>query len=96
MGAAGDLGTDQSGLGVKHVGIHPLQIVPAVVIIAVAGGGGKAGGTDPIFLHSPDHLGLIVFCYLIDFGKTILQPGNDFLTVGVDCRGNPHGFIQFQ
>ena len=69
VGAAGDLGPHQRGLGVEHVGVDPLQIVPPLVVVAVAGGGGEVGGVDPVFLHGGDDLGLVELRILIDFVK---------------------------
>ena len=66
VGAAGDLGPHQGRLRVEHVGVHPLQVVPAVVVVAVAGGGGKVGGVHPVFLHSVEHLALVVLRRLVD------------------------------
>ena len=44
VGAAGNLRPHQRSLRVEHICIDPFQIVPALVIVAVAGGGGKVGG----------------------------------------------------
>ena len=59
MGAAGDLGPHQGGLGVKNVGVDPLQPLPAVVVVAVARGGGEVVGPHPVFLHGGEDLGLV-------------------------------------
>ena len=96
MGSAGNLGTHQGSLGVEHVGIDLFQGVPAVVVVAVAGGGGEAASGDPIFLHGPDHLGLVVFGYLVNGGEPVGKFCQPLLAIGVDRRGNSHGFIQFQ
>ena len=66
MGAAGDLGPHQGCLCMEHVGIDPLQIIPALVIVAVAGGGGEVGGVHPVFLHGHQHLCLIVLRGLVN------------------------------
>ena len=66
VGAAGDLGPHQGRLRVEHVGVHPLQVVPAVVVVAVAGGGGKVGGVHPVFLHGVQDLALVVLRRLVD------------------------------
>ena len=96
VGAAGDLRAHQRGLGVEHVGVDPLQIVPAEIVIAVAGGSGEAGGGDPVFLHRPQHLGLIVFRNLVNGGEAVFQLLQRPLAVGIYRRGDPHGFVKLQ
>ena len=66
MSSAGDVGTHQSGLCVEHIRIDLFQLITAFIVVAVAGGGGKACGTDPVFAERSQYLGLIVFRYLID------------------------------
>ena len=96
VGAAGDLGAHQRGLGVEHVGIDPLQIVPAEIVIAVASGCGEAGGGDPVLLHGPQHLCLIMLRDLVDGGEAVFQLLQRPLAVGVYRRGDPHGFVKLQ
>ena len=84
VGAAGDLGPYQCGFRVEHVGIDPFQIVPALVVVAVAGGGGKVGGVYPVFLHGRNNLGLIVLCGLVDGVKPVPQLRDDPLSVFID------------
>ena len=43
MRTAGDLRTDERRLGVEAVGIDPLEIIAAVIVVAVTAGGGKTG-----------------------------------------------------
>ena len=78
----------------KYIGVHPLQIVPAQVIIAVAGGGREAGRADPVFLHGVDDLGLVIFRHLVDGGKTVLQALQHLFAPGVHGRGDTHFLIQ--
>ena len=94
MGAAGDLRPDQGRFRMKYIGVHPLQVVPAQVIVAVAGSGREAGRTDPVFLHGVDHLRLVVFRYLVNGGKTILQAFQHLFAPGVHGRGDAHFLIQ--
>ena len=68
----------------KHVGVDPLQVVPPLVVIAVAGGSGEVGGVDPVFLHGRQHLGLVVFSRLVNGGKAFLQVPEHGLSVFVD------------
>ena len=93
MGAAGDLGPYQGGFRVEHIGIDLFQGIPAQVIVAVAGGGGKTGGGDPVFLHGRQNLGLIVLGHGINGGKTLTQPFQGFFTVGIDSGRNAHFHI---
>ena len=73
MGAAGDLGTHQGGLRMEDVGIDPLQVVPALVVIAVASGGGEVGGVHPVFLHGADDLALVVLRHGVDGVEPLAQ-----------------------
>ena len=102
MGAAGDLRPDQCRLRVEGVGVDPFQIVPAHVVIAVAGGGGKAGGTYPVFLHGGQNLGLVVLGNGVGLPEAVLQGLQDPLAAVVDlCRDAQtgiqilHGFSSF-
>ena len=93
MGAAGDLGPDQGGLRVEHIGVDLFQSIPAQVIVTVAGGGGKAGGGYPVFLHGGQNLGLIVLRHRVNGGKALTQPLQGLFTVGVDPGRNAHFHI---
>ena len=93
MGAAGDLRSDQSGLSVEHVGVDPLQIVPALVVVAVAGGGGEMGGVDPVFLHGGQHLALVVLCRLVDGVKSGAQVPQNGLAVFIDSPADAQLFV---
>ena len=102
MGAAGDLRPDQCRFRVEGVGVDPFQIVPAHVVIAVAGGGGKAGGPHPVFLHGGQNLSLIVLRNGIGLTEAVLQGLQDPLAAVVDlCRDAQtgiqilHGFSSF-
>ena len=88
MGAAGDLGPDQRRLRVEGVGVDPFQIVPAHVVIAVAGGGGKAGGPHPVFLHGGQDLGLVVLGDGVGLPEAVLQGLQDPLAAVADLCGN--------
>ena len=52
VGTTGDVGSNQSGFRMEYISIDLLQLVTALVVIAIAGGGGKAGGADPVFPES--------------------------------------------
>ena len=90
VGAAGDLRPDQGSLGVEYVGVDLFQGVPAQVIVAVAGGSGKAGGADPILPHGIEHLGLVVFGDGINGGEPVLQTLNGLFSVGVNSGRYAH------
>ncbi len=96
MGAAGNLRTHQGSLGVKHIGIDPLQVVPAEIIIAIAGGAHKTGSRNLVLLHGPQHLGLVMLCHLVHGVKAFLQTGNGLFAVCVNGRRDAHGLIHFQ
>ena len=83
MSAAGDLGTHQSSLRVEHIGVDPLQVVPALVIVAVTGGSGEMGGVHPVFLHGRKDLTLVVLCRLVDGFKPGTQMLQDLLAEGI-------------
>ena len=96
MGAAGDLGAYQGGLGVEDVGIDLLQLFPAYVVVAIAGGGGKAGGGNLVFLHGKEHLALVVLRHAVD-GLEALFEGfqglfSELINLGGDSQGLVHLF----
>ena len=79
MGAAGGLGPHQSRLRAEAVGIHPLQIVPPLVVVAVARGQVEVGGVHPVFLHGSDNLGLIELRHLVNVPELVRQPRQHLL-----------------
>ena len=81
---------------VEELGIYLVQGLPAQVVIAVARCGGKAGGIDPVFLHRPQHLGLIVFRNLVNGGEAVFQLLQRPLAIVIYRRGDPHGFVKLQ
>ena len=90
MGAAGDLGADQRRLGVEDVRIDLLQAFPAVVVVAVAGGGGEVLGADAVFLHGQEDLGLVDLRPLVDGLEAVRQTGQDLLPPVADRFAEPH------
>ena len=46
-------GMNQRGFRVKDLGLDPFQCIPALIVIAVSGGSGEMGGTDPVVPHGP-------------------------------------------
>ena len=93
MGAAGDVGAHQGSFCAEGVCVDLFQLVTAFVVVAVSGGGGKAGGADPVFPECGQYLCLVVFRYLVDFVKTLPQPANGGFSVCVNSRGDAHAFI---
>ena len=66
----------------EDVGVDPLQIIPTLVVVAVASGGGEVGGVDPVFLHGGQNLALVVLRGPIN----AIEPG---------AKGVQHGFTVF-
>ena len=93
MSAAGDLRADQCSLCVEHIGIDLLQIVTACVIVTIAGGGGKVGGVDPVFLHGGQDFSLVVFSNLINCLKAGLQIFQNFFSVFINRTTDAQLFI---
>ena len=60
VGAAGDLGTHQRRLGVEHGGVDILQVVPSLVIVAVARGEIEVPRRQIVLLHGGNDLGLVM------------------------------------
>ena len=61
MGAVDELDAHQSGLGAEDLGIDLVQLVPAQVVVAVAGGAGKVGVGHPVVLEGLQHpLGVLL------------------------------------
>ena len=86
MGAAGDLRAHQRGLGVEGIGVDALQIVATHVVIAIAGGGGKALGADAVFLHRADDLGLIILRHAVDLIEPLPECRQNVLSKLKDLR----------
>ena len=55
MGAVDKLNSHQCGLGAKEVGIDLIQLIPAQVIVTIAGGTGKIAIGYPVFLKGGQH-----------------------------------------
>ena len=95
MGAAGDLGPHQGGLGPEDGGVDLLQPLPAHVVVAVAGGGGKAGRVHAVFPHGKDDLALVQLGHLVDLLKARLQRRQGLLPEGVHLGGDAVFLIDF-
>ena len=93
VGAAGDLGADQGRLGVEYIGVDPLQAVPAVVVIAVAGGSGEVVGPHPVFLHRQQDLGLVGLRRPVNGIKAVPQGFQHGLAPPADLPTEAHLFV---
>ncbi len=67
----------------EDVRVDPLQIVAALVVVAVAGGGGEMGGVNPVFLHSGQNFALVVLRCPVNGVKPGPQGGQDRLAAFV-------------
>ena len=95
VGAAGDLGTHQRRLGAEAVGVDPLQIVAALVVVAVAGGEIEVIGGQPVFLHGGDDLHLVGLGNGVDLGEALRQTGENLLAEGEHGIADAEGFVLF-
>ena len=95
MGAAGDLGAHQRRLGAEAVGVDPLQIVAALVVVAVAGGEIEVIGGQPVLLHGGDDLHLVGLGNGVDLGKALRQTGENLLAEGEHGIADAESFIRF-
>ncbi len=90
MGAVDELDAHQSSLRTKEVSINFVQLVPAQIVVAVAGGGGEVLGADAVFLHSQEDLGLVDLRPLVDGPEAVRQTGQDFFPPVADRLAEPH------
>ena len=95
MSTAGDLGPYQSRLCAEDMSIDALQIVPPVIIVAVAGGGIEMHGSQAVGLHGLDHLGLIVLRHGINVGELGFDLLQNCCTEVQHLLGNTHLGVQF-
>ena len=96
MGPAGDLRADQGGLGPEDGCVDLLKPVAAHVVIAVAGGGGKAGRVHAGVLHGADDLALIELCHPVNVRKPLPQLVQDRFAKFVYRARDPVCFIGLQ
>ena len=93
MSTAGDLRTHKGSLRVEHVSINVFQVVTAHIIVAVAGGCGKAGGGNPVFLHGRQDLCLVILCNAVNGIEAFFQFGNGAFAVLINSRADTHGVV---
>ena len=96
VGAAGDLGAHQRRFGAEAVGVDALQIVAALVVVAVAGGEVEVIGGQPVLLHGGDDLQLIGLGNGVDGREAVFQAGENALAEGEHGVADAEGFVLFQ
>ena len=89
------MGANQSSFRMEYIGIDLLQLVTTFVVVAVTGGCGEAGGGYAILSERGQDLGLVVFRNLVNGVKTRSEPGDGFLAVSINGRGDAHFRIHF-
>ena len=77
----------------KDGGVDPFQVVPALVVIAIAGGGGEVGGVDPVLLHGAEDLGLVVLGGAVDVREAVPEALQRRLPVSEDLGADAQGLI---
>ena len=75
MGAVDKLDAHQSGLGAEDLGVDFVQLIPAQVVIAVAGGAGKVGIGHPVVLECLQHPLGVLLGDGVNAGKLLPQLG---------------------
>ncbi len=88
MGAAGDLRPHQRRLRTEAVGVDPLQRVPPLVVVAVAGGEVEVVGGHAVFLHGGDDLELVLLGDTVDGVKAGTEIGQNGIGKGQHRRGD--------
>ena len=93
MGAAGDLGPHEGRLRVEDLGVDLLQALPAVVVVAVARGGGEVVRPQFRLLHRKEDLQLVGLRHLVDGLEAVLQSGQDRLSTGKKGLAEPQTLV---
>ena len=73
VGTVDELDAHQGGLGAEDLGVDLVQLVPAQVVITIAGGAGKVPLRHPVGLEGVQHPGGVLLRHGVDAGKLILQ-----------------------
>ena len=71
MGAVDELAAHQCGFCTEHLGVDLLQLIPAQVVVAIAGGTTKAGVAHPVVPERLQHFGGVLKGHLLDGGKPV-------------------------
>ena len=69
VGAVDELDAYQGRLSAEEVGVDLVQLVPAQVVVAVAGGAGEVSVGHPVLLKGGQHPGGILLGNGVDAGK---------------------------
>ena len=72
VGAVDELDAHQGGLGAEDLGVDLVQLVPAQVVVAVAGGAGEVGVGHPVGLEGVQHPGGVLLGDGVDAGELVL------------------------
>ena len=72
VGTVDELDAYQGGLGAEDLGVDLVQLVPAQVVVAVAGGTGEVGVCYPMGLEGVQHPGGVLLGDGVDTGKLVL------------------------
>ena len=75
--------------------VDPLQIVAALVVVAVAGGEVEVVGGQPVLLHGSDDLQLVGLGNGVDLGEAVLQAGENALAEGEHGVADAESFVLF-
>ncbi len=84
MGAVHESDTDQRSLRAENLRIQLVQRFPAHIIVAVAGGSGKAAFRHPLILECLHHPQGVLLRHLVNFRKSAQQ------ALLHTCRPLPH------
>ena len=95
MSAAGDLGTDESGFGVEAVCVDLLQCVATIIVVTIAGGCGKVGGVDAVFLHGMENLALVDLRNLVHLAETLHKIGENGFAVFINFCADAERCVHF-
>ena len=71
VGTVDELNAHQGGLGAEDLGVDLVQLVPAQVVVAVAGGTGEVGVGHPVGLEGVQHPGGVLLGDGVDTGKLV-------------------------
>ena len=72
VGAVDELDAYQSRLGAENLGVDLVQLVPAQVVVAVAGSAGEVGVGHSVGLEGVQHPGGVLLGDGVDTGKLVL------------------------
>ena len=89
MGAIDKADSHQRILRAEEVGVDEIQLIPAQIVIAVAGGTGKVTLRHPVLPEGGQHPVGVVLRDGVDAGKLLGKGGFRLLRKQADSLGNP-------